>query len=113
MPGAMKGPSWRRMEMAGKKVTVMALIKAKSGYEDKVREALLNLVSRTRKEAGCINYDLHQSSAEKSLFMFYENWVSKKDLDEHLEQPYLRDFFGKAEEMLAEPIEIKLWEMIS
>ena len=45
--------------------------------------------------------------------MFYENWESKKDLDEHFETPYLKDFLGKADEMLAEPVEIKFWEMIS
>jgi quinol monooxygenase YgiN len=45
--------------------------------------------------------------------MFYENWVSKKDLDEHLEMPYLRAFKAKAAELLAEPLDITLWEMIS
>lgn len=45
--------------------------------------------------------------------MLYENWVSKKDLDEHLEMPYLKSFLGKADQILAEPVEITLWEMIS
>lgn len=99
--------------MADQKVTIVALIKAKPQYEEKVKETLLNLVSHTRKEAGCINYDLHQSADDTSLFMFYENWKSKKDLDEHFEMPYLKDFLGKAEEMLAEPVDIKFWKMIS
>lgn len=99
--------------MADQKVTIVALIKAKPEYQEKVRETLLNLVSSTRKEAGCINYDLHQSGDDASLFMFYENWASKKDLDEHLETPYLKDFLSKADEMLSEPVEIKFWEMIS
>ncbi len=99
--------------MADKKVTVVAKIKAKLGLEDKVREALLGLVGPTRKEAGCINYDLHVSIDDKGLFMFYENWVSKKDLDEHLDMPYLKDFLGKSEALLAEPVEIALYEMIS
>ena len=99
--------------MAEKKVTVVAKIKAKPGMEDKVRETLLNLVGPTRKEAGCINYDLHVSIDDKSLFMFYENWTSKKDLDEHLAMPYLQDFIGKSDDLLAEPLEVVLWEMIS
>jgi quinol monooxygenase YgiN len=45
--------------------------------------------------------------------MLYENWKSKEDLDAHLAMPYLKKFIGKAEEILAEPIEITIWEMIS
>jgi quinol monooxygenase YgiN len=99
--------------MADKKVTVVASIKAKPGMEDKVREAVMNLVAPTRKEAGCITYDLHVSIDDKGRLMLYENWVSKKDLDEHLEMPYLKDFLGKSGDLLAEPVEIALYEMIS
>lgn len=31
-----------------------------------------------------------------------ENWGSKKDLDEHLEMPYLRAFKEKADQILAQ-----------
>ncbi|MBM3298695.1 MAG: antibiotic biosynthesis monooxygenase [Deltaproteobacteria bacterium] len=99
--------------MPDKKLTVVARIKARPGNEGQVKEALMALVAPTRTEAGCINYDLHQSVDDKSLFLFYENWTSKKDLDDHLAMPYLRDFLGKADELLAEPVEITFWEMIS
>ena len=81
--------------------------------DEKVKEGLLSLVTLTRSERGCINYDLHQSMEDKSLFMVHENWVSKKDLDEHLAMPYIRAFMEKADKLLAEPAEITLWEKIS
>jgi quinol monooxygenase YgiN len=99
--------------MADTQVTVIATIKAKPGLEQQVRESVMALVGPTRKEPGCINYDLHQSLDDKTLFMLYENWTSKKDLDEHLNMPYLRDFLAKATDILAEPVEIALWEMIT
>jgi len=99
--------------MAGAKLTVVARIKAKAGMEGKVREELLALVAPTRKESGCLNYDLHQALDDRSLFVFYENWLSKKDLDEHLQMPYLQAFLGKVDQILAQPVEITLWEMIS
>ena len=99
--------------MADKKVTVIARIKAKPGMEETVKNEVLALVAPTRAEAGCINYDLHQTADDKSVLMLYENWVSKKDLDEHLAMPYLEAFKAKAEELLAEPLDISLWEMIS
>lgn len=99
--------------MQNKIVTVLARIKAKQGVEEKVKQELLSLVGPTRAEAGCINYDLHQSMENKSFFMLYENWVSKKALDEHLTMPYLKAFMEKAKEILAEPAEISLWERMS
>ncbi len=99
--------------MAGKRVTVLARIKAKKGLEERVKGELLFLVSQTRSESGCINYDLHQAVDDQSVFMFYENWASKQDLDEHLEKPYLRAFIEKAKDILEEPPEIILWDMIS
>jgi quinol monooxygenase YgiN len=45
--------------------------------------------------------------------MFYENWVSKSDLDKHLEMPHMKSHMEKAGEILAEPGEITLWERIS
>ena len=99
--------------MAEKKVTVVARLKAKEGMEEKVRQELMSLVGLTRSEKGCISYDVHQSVENKSLFMFYENWVSKKDLDKHLEMPYMKSHFKKAGEILDGPGEITLWEKIS
>ena len=99
--------------MGDDKLTVVARIKAKPGLEQRVREALLALVEPTRKEPGCINYDLHQSLEDNTLFLFYENWKSKKDLDEHLNMPYLRDFLARADDVLEQPVEIALWEMIT
>jgi len=99
--------------MAENKVTVLAKCKAKPGMEEELRKELMALVAPTRSESGCINYDLHQSADDKALFILYENWVSRKDLDEHLAMPYLKAFLGKADEILAQPVDIALLEMIS
>ena len=99
--------------MSEEKVTVVATFKAKAGMETATREAILALVAPTRSEAGCINYDLHQSTEDPSVLILYENWVSKKDLDEHLAMPYLKDFLGKADDLLKEPVDIALFQMIS
>jgi quinol monooxygenase YgiN len=113
MVGAINGSSSRRKSMSDKGISVVATIKAKLGQEEKVKQLLLGLVSPTRSEAGCINYDLHQAVDDKALFMFYENWTSKEDLDRHLAKPYLQAFLGQAEQILAEPVQIAILNMIS
>lgn len=98
--------------MADNRVTVVAKIRAKDGMEDAVKKELMGLLAPTRSEKGCINYDLHQSPGNKSLFMFYENWASKEDLDEHVRAPHMKAHMRKARELFAEPPEITLWEAI-
>ncbi len=99
--------------MTPNKVTVLATFKTKVGMEADAKKAILELLEPTRSEAGCINYDLHQSADDPSVFMLYENWVSQKDLDEHLAMPYVKDLLGKAEDLFAGPVEIAFWQMVS
>jgi len=71
-------------------VIVVATVKAKPGQEEAVKESLLSLVEPTRKEPGCICYNLHQAKDDKTQFMFYEQWASKEALDAHGKTPHLQ-----------------------
>ena len=98
--------------MAGRKVTVFALVKAKPGMEETVKQELSALVGPTLAEEGCINYDLHQSLDREGHFRFHENWTSKELLDRHLQSADVKRFIAKADQLLAEPPEITLWERL-
>jgi quinol monooxygenase YgiN len=95
------------------KLTVVARIRAKPGTEDVLLQYLLAMVEATRKEAGCLNYDLHLSQDDPTLFLFYENWASKAHLDAHAQSAHIQAFRAHAGEWLAEPVEIKLFRMVS
>ena len=99
--------------MKNKRITVPALVKAKEGMEKTVRQELLSLVKPTRPEPACINYDLHQATDEKSQFMLFEIWRTMEDLEKHRETAHLKAFRQKAGSLLAKPIEVTLFEMIS
>jgi quinol monooxygenase YgiN len=47
-------------------------------------------VAPTRAEAGCVNYDYHVDVEDPNVFVFYESWRSRDDLDAHLKAPHLR-----------------------
>lgn len=99
--------------MSEKRVTVLARIRAREGTEEKVEQELLALIAPSRREEACLEYNLHRSLDDKTVFMFYENWTSREALDEHLSMPYLDAFDEAVEGMLAEEIEVTLWEKIS
>lgn len=95
------------------KVTVIAYIFAKVGEEKRLRAALLQLVEQTRKEKGCINYDLHESIDDARKFVMYENWESAADLDAHARSAHLREFGLQMRPFLEKPTEVTKWRMLS
>lgn len=73
-------------------LTVIAYMKAAPGKEDELRSALQALIEPTSREAGYVNYDLHEAVDDPGTFFFYENWESGEHLDAHLATPHLVDF---------------------
>ena len=98
--------------MNAKSLTVIAQIKAKPGNENSVRQELLSLVAASRKDTGCLNYDLHQGLDNPALFLFHENWTSKAHLDQHLQKPDLQAVLARVSQLVAEPPLITLLEKI-
>lgn len=95
------------------RVTVIAYIFAKAGEENRVRNALLALVEQTRKEKGCINYDLHQSTDDVRTFVMYENWESAEDLEAHAKSKHLAEFGMNMAQFLEHPTEVTKWGVVS
>ena len=98
--------------MSPEQITLIAKVKAKEGLEETLKNELTALLEPTGKEAGCITYNLHQNSEDKSLFMFYENWTSQQALDEHLQTPHLKAFLAKADALLDGPLDLTAWQML-
>jgi quinol monooxygenase YgiN len=81
-------------------VTVVAVMKAKPGKEAALRAAALALVEPTRKERGCVQYDLHVHLVDPAWLVFYENWTSVEDLDRHGASPHLTAFRAIADDLI-------------
>lgn len=82
---------------------VVAIITAKPGSEDIVREALTELVAPTRQEDGCLSYSLYESSDAANVFITVESWRDSSDLDGHMKSAHIAATFAKAGDALAEP----------
>ncbi|EMI8813892.1 antibiotic biosynthesis monooxygenase, partial [Acinetobacter baumannii] len=52
-------------------------LRAKPEKIDQVRSDLIEVVAPSRKESGCITYELFQDQNDPSLFIFYEHWASE------------------------------------
>ena len=94
-------------------LTVIAKFQASPGSEDQVKEALLGMITPSRAESGCLNYDIYQSNDDPAVLFTYENWTGKPALDEHMETPHFKNLGEQLKPLLAAPMEIDLLSMSS
>jgi quinol monooxygenase YgiN len=87
-------------------LTVVAEIFAQPGKEDEVRQHLIGFVEPTRKEEGCLQYDLHVSNDDPAHFVFYETWTSEAHLDKHSQSPHIQAFRAIASGLTTGPTRI-------
>lgn len=92
-------------------LTLVAFLRAKPGQSEELSRRLNALVEPTRAEAGCINYDLHRSNEDETVWMLYENWRSAADLDAHFETPYLKEFVARRAEVLEGDMDLRRFTM--
>ncbi len=88
------------------KISVVAELRAKSGHESELRSALEGLVEPSRKEAGCLAYNVYESKYYPGDLFTYEEWESEKALETHLQGA--KDKLNKAKAMLREDLRITI-----
>lgn len=94
-------------------LTLIARLTAKPDCAAMLGEALQALVSPTRAEAGSINYHLHRDSDDPNVWILYENWRSRADLDAHFRQPYTKAVMARFPDLLARDMELTFCTMTS
>lgn len=71
-------------------IHLIATITIKPGSFDAVRAAALPCLEATRKEPGCISYELFRSVEDENTLVFVERWESRAVLDAHFHMPHLK-----------------------
>jgi quinol monooxygenase YgiN len=96
--------------MSTDSLTVTAQFKAKPGKETQIRQELMLLVARSHKDAGCLNYELHQALDNHALCLLHESWTSEAHLEQHMQQPDVKAVLAGLGPIVAEPPQITLWK---
>ena len=69
-------------------IKVVAKNYIKTDKINEVTELAKELIEKTRKEKGCIKYELFQDIHNKGLMTFIEEWESKEALKEHMKSEH-------------------------
>ena len=74
----------------------MVILRAREGQETLLEAEVRALVGPTRKEEGCLTFDLHRSVDTPGAFLLHEVWATRDAHTEHMHTPhFLRWNAGK------------------
>ncbi len=73
-------------------LVIIALIRARSGYEQQLAAAQKTLVQEARKAAGCMRYELNIANDGSGRIAFTEQWESTMHWHKHMESSYMKTF---------------------
>lgn len=93
-------------------VHVVATFVAVPGKEEELERVLTALVEPTRREPGCIRYDLVRALDGSGEFVFIEDWETVESLDAHGQSPHVREAGARAPELLGAPPKVTRYRQI-
>lgn len=82
-------------------LVIVAKIEAKADKITLVKQELVKLIEPTRKEAGCMQYVLHQDNEQPEVFLFYERWETRELWQVHMGNENLKAFQDATDGALA------------
>lgn len=73
-------------------VIVSAKVTAAPGKRDEFIRTAQESIAATRKENGCICYELYASTEHPDKVMYYEQWAGREALDNHMKSTHMAKF---------------------
>ena len=83
---------------------------AKAGHEAEVATVFSKLTEESRKEPGCVMYQVHRHKTEPRRFFIYEQYKDDAALEVHRTAPHFLQYARKELHKVAERVEGNLFE---
>ena len=79
-------------------VVIIATVKVKPGYEERVRLAVSKAIDASRAEPGCLSFDVLQDVEQPHYIIFNERWADRQSWLNHMKSPHVIDCTLSAQE---------------
>jgi quinol monooxygenase YgiN len=93
-------------------VTLIVILRAKDGQELLLGAELRALIHPTRKENGCLRYDLYKSASQPNDFLLHEVWATREHHRLHTQTPHFLRWDARKDALLASR-EATFWQPLA
>ena len=98
--------------MAEDTLRVIARVQARPGKTNELLSVLSSLVEPTRKEPGCLSYELLQNNEDPTDFTLIEEWQSNTALESHFATKHFKDALTKLPNLVAAEPDIRRYHLV-
>jgi len=93
-------------------ITITAKSLIKEGKEEDFKILAIKLVQESRKEKGCLSYNLYKDLKNPNIFTFIEEWKNEEAIKLHNDSIHFTTIVPKMAELREGKPEINLYQMI-
>ena len=92
-------------------IIVTATMNVKPGNKDTFILESQDLISETRKEDGCISYNLLADTEDENILVMLEQWKDTDSLNRHMKTDHFKQFGDVIEQFLVKEIDIQSYSV--
>lgn len=83
-------------------VKIIARISAKADAAAQMRQILIDLVAPSRREPGCLSYELFEDDENPLDFITIEQWTDSSAVEAHMASAHVGEAIAQAGNLLAQ-----------
>jgi len=76
-------------------------------------EIFKKMIGPTKKEKGCLQYEMYQDEDNETLFIVLERWKLKEDFDNHLKSAHFEEIVPRMLELLVKESELNVTKFVA
>lgn len=92
---------------------VVARVAGRPDRVPQLHALLVSLLAPTRREKGCIRYELLQNAADPTDFTFVEEWADQAAIDAHMATPHVQHVLANVGDLLTAPPDIRTYRAVA
>ncbi|HTF26412.1 MAG TPA: putative quinol monooxygenase [Candidatus Limnocylindria bacterium] len=93
-------------------VTLIVILRAREGQETLLEAELRALAGPSRREEGCLTYNLHRAIDTPGALLLHEVWASREAHTEHTHTPHFLRWNARKDTLLASR-DANFWKQIA
>jgi quinol monooxygenase YgiN len=93
-------------------ISVVATFNPKENQENEVEQILRGMVGPTRKEPGCLRYELYGAAGTEQQFVLIEAYADQAALESHRATEHYKKYRSSITDALKEPIKVAVLSTI-
>lgn len=92
---------------------IVAHFKSRPEHQGEVESLLQGFVEPSRRDDGCLCYDLHRDTEDHNSFAIVDGWRDRAAVDNHVGAAHVAATIAKLEPLLAEPPVVRVYQRIN